>query len=909
MTLLGVEVLPEVAALGVAFGLVYGLLAVGLVLMFRTSGVLNFAHADVGVLGATLVALAVTHWHVPYPLALLLAVAVGVAVGAVTEVVVVRRLRAVPLVMTVVATLGLGQALLLVAAAIAGPAQGVAFPGPPGLPTFELGALHVGRPVAAMLLVGPLAAAGLAAWLARTRTGLELRAAAANASAARLVGIPAARLSAAAWGIAGGLSVVTAALVGAAPGFIGGSLSGPTLLLRALTAAVLARMTSLPGAMLAGVLVGVTEQVVLWNVQGGLVEAVLLAAVLGVFVTRNARPQGGDPPERWMAVEGWRPLPPALRDLPGVRLARRLAMAAAIAAVAVAAATVNNSVAVRLTSLVAFAIVAQSVGIVTGLAGRLTLGQFALAGVGAVASLRVLAATGSTGLALAAAAVTAGAAAVVVGLPALRVRGPLLAVATLGLALVTEAWLLPQAWALGPVTTPERLRLGGLVADTGRRSLVLALLIGAVVLWLVRNLRASGIGRRLKAVRDSPDAARALGIDPARTTVLAFAAAGMVAGVGGVVLAHSLTVVTPSSFPAMANVTVVAMAVVGGIGTLAGPLLGALFVVALPLLVPLDAAGLATMAFGWFLLVVYVPQGLAAPARWIRDQVVDQLAARAGHDPTALRTTGPDRAPRPPDEAVSATPPMVLPGRGPGGSTLLARGLARSFGGVRAVAGVDLDVGPGEIVGLMGANGAGKTTVVDLLAGFVPPDHGRVRLDGRDVTHLPASTRARRGIVRSFQDPRGFPTLTVQDAVCVALEHAAPTRVLPALTGTGGRARRVRDQALALLEEFGLAAHAHVPVRTLSTGMRRVCELACLSAMAPRVLLLDEPSAGLADAEVARLVALLRGLHQRLGTSLVVVEHDLALVGALADRVIVMEDGGILAEGTPDDVLGVAQRV
>jgi ABC-type branched-subunit amino acid transport system ATPase component len=219
--------------------------------------------------------------------------------------------------------------------------------------------------------------------------------------------------------------------------------------------------------------------------------------------------------------------------------------------------------------------------------------------------------------------------------------------------------------------------------------------------------------------------------------------------------------------------------------------------------------------------------------------------------------------------------------------------LRKRFGAVCAVDGVTLALAPGETLGLVGPNGAGKTTVVDLAAGFVRGGSGAVRLDGADVGRLAPHSRATRGLVRSFQDAQLFATLTVEEVVRLAVEQDRARR------GAGGRTR-------ALLAQHGLSAYAATRVCELSTGTRRIVELTVVVALEPRVLLLDEPSAGLAHDEVDGLAELLAGVRARVGAAMLVVEHDLRLVAALSDRLAAMVAGRIVAEGTPGTVLGDA---
>jgi branched-chain amino acid transport system ATP-binding protein len=262
---------------------------------------------------------------------------------------------------------------------------------------------------------------------------------------------------------------------------------------------------------------------------------------------------------------------------------------------------------------------------------------------------------------------------------------------------------------------------------------------------------------------------------------------------------------------------------------------------------------------------------------------------------------------------TDAGPERTAPG-GPagGGAVLEAEGLCVSFDGVAAVQDVSLAVRPGEIVGVIGPNGAGKTTLFDLLSGFLRPEAGRVRLLGRDVTRASPSARARAGLGRSFQDARLFPSLTVTEAVAAACERwvrvkdplSAAFRLPNAYDSERAVARRV-DELLELLE---LGRYRASFVGELSTGTRRVVDLACLLAHEPSVVLLDEPAAGIAQREVEALAPLIRRVRDETGATLVVVEHDIPLIEAVSSRLVAMDQGGVVTEGPPGEVLA-DQRV
>lgn len=238
---------------------------------------------------------------------------------------------------------------------------------------------------------------------------------------------------------------------------------------------------------------------------------------------------------------------------------------------------------------------------------------------------------------------------------------------------------------------------------------------------------------------------------------------------------------------------------------------------------------------------------------------------------------------------------------------LAVRDLAVAFGGIRAVDGVSFEVRPREIVGVIGPNGAGKTTVFDLISGFTPLDAGRIDLNGVDVTSLGPSGRHARGLGRSFQDARLFPELTVEETLAVALERWVTSRSAVAaalhLPGVFDSEAQTSSRVAELLDVMGLQAFANSFVRELSTGTRRVLDLACQVAHRPSVILLDEPSAGIAQSEVEALGPVVRRLCDEMGASLVIVEHDIPFISQVSDRLLALDQGRVIASGRPGDVL------
>ncbi|WP_027343165.1 ABC transporter permease subunit [Hamadaea tsunoensis] len=864
----------DALVLGLFTGLTYGLLAVGLVLVYRSSRFLNFAHGSIGVFGAAVLAVLV-RTGLGYWAALPAALLAAAAIAALVEAGVVRRLAGRPPVTGMIVTLGLSQFLLVAALLIdGGGLSGLTYPKPPGLPTITVGRTPIGPAFVAMALLTPVVLGGLALFLRRTRYGLGIRAAADAPETARLNGVPAHRMASFAWGIAGAVAAFSAILVTPTQGTQSVDTLGPDLLLRGLAGAVAGRMTSLPKAFAASLAIGVGERLLLAaGASSGVVEACLAGFVLVVLLSqpRLGRRDAGAP--------GWL-RPPAAHPWAG-----RAVTLAGLAIAAGLAYAVSNDTASALTSIAGFAVAGLSVLIVTGLAGELSLGQFAYAGIGAAVSLHVAAATGRFVPALAAGCAAGALAAVLVGLPALRLRGLPLAATTLAFALATSAWLLRLPILLGDGVTAAKPSWGGYPLDLAKDYYLYAVGVLGLALWLTYNVRRSGFGRVLIALRENEDAARAFTVGVPLRRLQAYALAGALAGLGGAVIGHGQTQVTVNSFPASAGIDVVALVVVGGLGLLGGPVLGAILLIGLPALLDLGIAGQAALTLGWLAVIVFLPDGLGG------------TLARLG------RRLLPRRTPPPPEvPAEPVLPARTLPVPPADAALLRVRGVARSFGGVQAVSGVDLDVRPGEIVGIIGPNGAGKTTFFEIVAGFTRPASGTVTFAGRDVTTWSPQRRARLGLARSFQDARLFATLSVREALMVAGERRHPSGLVSAVLGAPGPDRRKAAGADRLIALLGLGTVADQPIGQLSTGTRRFVELACLLALEPALLLLDEPSSGVAQADGAALADLLLRINAELGVALVVIEHDLHLLARLADRLVAMESGRVIADGPAGEI-------
>ena len=528
-----------------------------------------------------------------------------------------------------------------------------------------------------------------------------------------------------------------------------------------------------------------------------------------------------------------------------------------------------------------YAIVGLGYGLIFGQAGALSLAQGAFMGLGAYVS-GILATR--YGIAFdAALPLSVGVpvvAALLVALPVLRLKTHYFALATLligqiALLLATQ-WQSVTGGANGIGGVPPLSIFGQALG--GRMPTLLAIWSGvAVVAVLAWQVTRGRLGDAFAVLRVHPAAARAIGIDIDWLRLTAFLLSAAYAGLAGSLYVHAIGVLSPDilGFPVM--VTCLTIAVVGGRLRVAGLVAGAVLIIELPewMRVLRDDY---LLAYGCLLLLVIV----AAPAG-----LVDWLDRLLGWVWTA------------PAPILPAPIAVPLQGRADDGVLLQVTGLRRSFGGVRALDDVSLELRAGEVVGLIGPNGSGKTTLLNVVTGIFHPASGSVRLAGRELVGQAPYRVARLGIARTFQTAALAPDMSALDNVAVArgAAHLGLGQALCAGLRDAPRAR-ARGEAMALLERMGAASRAGMPARNLPPGFARRVEIARALATNPCLLLLDEPAAGLNETEQADLSERLRRVADD-GVALVVIEHNMPFLAPLVDRMICLDHGRLIAAGTP----------
>jgi len=505
------------------------------------------------------------------------------------------------------------------------------------------------------------------------------------------------------------------------------------------------------------------------------------------------------------------------------------------------------------------AIAGIGLNVLLGLAGQVSFGHVGFYALGAyTVAVLTVAAKWSFWTALPAAAAIAGVTGALLALPAVRVKGPYLAMVTIAFGFIVEhvavEWRGLTGGQNGIMGIPSPSAFGVAVGERGVA--IMAIAIAAVATLAYYFIERSAFGKAMRAVKDSETAAESIGLSPVRIKTAAFAISALLAGVAGALFAPLSGFVTPSTFAFSQSILFVLVVLIGGAGSVAGPLVGATVVVLLPELL----AGLAEyrlLFFGALLLVVLwiAPEGLVgAVGRFLPNRKsARERATGSFHFVPDVRTG------------------------------LDVKGLGISFGGVRAAHDVSLSAKPGQVTSLIGPNGAGKTTVLNMLSGFYRPDAGEVRLGDLEAQRLPAWRIARAGLARTYQTTQLFGSMTVAENVGIALKVKANDSIEP------------------ILEFVGYQGSVEARASDLPHVDKRLVEIARALASRPAVLLLDEPAAGLSAGDKGKLAALLRRIADG-GVAVVLVEHDMSVVMGISDHVVVLDAGLKIAAGTPEEI-------
>jgi branched-chain amino acid transport system permease protein len=540
-----------------------------------------------------------------------------------------------------------------------------------------------------------------------------------------------------------------------------------------------------------------------------------------------------------------------------------------------------------------YGIVAIGLNILAGYAGQLSLGHAALMAVGAytaallskgLASMPFFAASGlHIWLGIIVATAAAALFGALLAIPSLKVRGPYLAMVTIAFGWVIfkilQEWSSVTGGDLGISGIPKP-RIGSLTLLMKQYYyVVLAVFLGVLVAQY--KLITSQYGLRLRAMKHSEIGAASVGINVYRVKVAVFTLSAAFAGLGGALFAHQQNYISPDNFQFFSSVFFLLAVLFGGAGTLLGPVIGAAVLTLLPEMLH-DFDTYRLIVYGSFILITLylLPKGV--------------MGALEGRGTSSRRET-------PDTKSARASPRWIV---GTKGSQLEVRNVSRSFGGVRALQNVSMSVAPGSVHALIGPNGAGKTTLINILTGFYQADLGELTMDGAVLRLRSLSDAASLGIARTFQTIKLFGDLTVLEQVMVGFARHSQVGILRALIGD----RRLRldaehsaAEAQELIRFVGLDGFENASASRLAYGHRRLAEIARALAVRPKVLLLDEPAAGLVAQEIEALADVIRRLRE-CGLTIVLVEHHMDLIVSVSDRITVLDYGEVIAEGAPSSI-------
>jgi ABC-type branched-subunit amino acid transport system ATPase component/branched-subunit amino acid ABC-type transport system permease component len=876
----------QFGVLALGTGAIYVLLAQGIIVIYRGSGIINFAQGAFAMVGGFLFLELRGSAGWPAVPAILGAAAVTGILGLLVHLGIMRPLRAASALTRTVATLGV--LIVLESSAVLVWGGDVHFTSP-YLPQDLLSVGDVSIGVDRLWLLGIAAALTLGLWIAARYTllGLATSAVAESEPSAAALGWSPDFVAGANWALGCALAGLAGALVVPITGVEAGATT--LLVIPALAVCLLGSFSSFPLTLLAGLGLAIAESEVARYVstQGASKSIPFLVIVVVLMVQGRALPLRSHLFERFPALGAGR------CDL-------RVALGALVGAAAVILFVLDaNSLDAAIVTL-AWTIMMLSVVVLTGYTGQLSLGQLALAGVAALVAGRLLA---DHGWPFELGCIVGISAAIGVGLlfalPALRTRGANLAVITMGFGLALYLMVFTNIDFTGESGIPVgSISLFGIEIDALRhpqRYAMVVTLALVLCMWLVSNIRRSHVGRELIATRTNERAAASLGINVVAAKFSAFAVSAGIAGVGGIMLAFRNGTLGFAGFDVFSSVQLVAFSVIGGVGFVAGAILGSTFVPGG--LVQVLSRDVLTSASDEVTNYIAVIGGIALLAVLIKSP--DGLASTIRR-PRRWRTDAPD-APSPSKDALAVSRARATPTR-VSAARLEVRDLTVRFGAVTALHDVGLALETGKILGLIGPNGAGKTTLIDAVTGYVRPATGAIELDGRALTNTPAHRRARAGITRSFQSLELFEDLTVLENLRCASDRRN-------VWGYLGSLIRPQDTplppaAVAAVHDFALVDALDRKPTELSYGRRRLVAIARAVASGGSFLLLDEPVAGLGGGEVEELATLVRGLATDWNLGILVIEHDVGFVMSVCDEITVLDFGEQIAYGPPDQVRG-----
>jgi ABC-type branched-subunit amino acid transport system ATPase component/branched-subunit amino acid ABC-type transport system permease component len=878
---------------GVTTGSIYGLIAIGVALTYKTSGILNFAQGALAIVAVdSYIYLTVNLGISAYVAAVLSVLAVGAMVGLVFEVLGRLLVRSVPA-LSVVATIGVLLAIqglsTLIGPDLVGGRPHLVLPPLPGA-TIQIGGVNVGEDQLIIMGVTLLVVLALSLFLRVFRVGLALRAVIDHPDLVGAGGRNPIALRRLAWvigSIFASLSGVLLALsptYGPDPGTVG------SFVVPAFGAAALGFFTNLPLVYVGGLAMGVMAALLTKYVTAGWLLGLspsipLIALLLMLLVTGR---------HRWVQRRAATPDRLAVRR-PVVRRTSLPFAGVALVGLAFVPEITGFKVGIYTTGLV-YVMIFLSLGLLVRTASQVSLSHLGFTAIGAATFAHFATSFGLPWpIAVLGAGLVTALVGVVVALCAIRLSGVFFALATLAFGYLLQQLFYSSRWMFGAFDLAAP-RPSFAESDRTFYYLVLGILVCAAV--LVIAIARTRLGRLLSAAVDAPRSLETHGTNVTVAKLLVFAISTFLAGIAGALFASLNNVAEPSAFPAASSLTIVAVLFVLPFAEPWYAFAAAAAFYLFPVEVNFTNTGAWTSFLFGTLAVAAVVMSVIRPSL-----LPNRARARAGPNRMRSRLVGAPAPAREPNQSTAA-PARSVPSRASGSMEGLELvDITVRFGGLVAVNGVSLNAPIGRVTGLIGPNGAGKTTLFDVSSGLVTPAHGSVLFRGNDITTLSTPGRARLGLGRTFQQAQLSASMTVGETVALGCEASLAGRhVHSQLFSRAGDAELVAATAAEAIDLVGISAMADQRTSELSGGERRLVELARALAGTSDLFLLDEPSAGLDAVEVAHFCQVVQDMVDARGVGVLLVEHDLSVVLGICDHVYVMDFGRVIFEGPPAEL-------
>jgi sulfate-transporting ATPase len=864
------EDILKFALLGLGTGALYALAAQGMVIIYRGSGVINFSHGAMALLSAAVFAQLRMDMQLPLYIALPIAIGCSALFGFLLDFLIMQRIRSASPLSRLIVTLGaLGMIESIV---IASYGSGLRFVDQ-FLPdnAVSIAGISISSDRLWLLAISLVITLALWAIYRFTEFGRQTTAVAENSRTAAAVGISPNAVSQINWTLGSALAGLTGILLVPVTGLMASTM---VLLINPILAtALVGRFASFPLTLMGGLLIGIAQSWInLADIGGGWSSAVPFLVIIALLIVRGqSLPMRGFIADRLPSV--------GAAMAPGKKSFIALIIAALLITI------VSEDYLAAMTATMLSAVILLSIVVLTGLAGQVSLGQYAFAGVGAFVAARIADVYGLHFIVcFTVAIIVAVAFGLLFALPALRTRGINLAIATFGLGVSLDELVFKNKDLTGgfigtQVTPPSLFGFSFDYIEHPQRYAFLVLALLAVCALVVSNLRRSAGGRRLLATRSNERAATAVGISVVGAKLYAFAVAAAIAAAGGVLTAFRYPNVRfDAGYSSFDSIPAILMSFLGGVGFIAGAVVGGLMSLGgvvnetISSVIELNEWMGFAVGVGAITMVMTNPDGLAALFYRRR-----KPATQIGSNAYSL-------------SKISRCP----------AKNLEISNLSVHFGGVVALNDVSFSVEPGQVVGLIGPNGAGKTTLIDAISGFTKVTNGTLRICNDDISALTPTERARLGASRSFQSLELFDDLSVEEHLRCASEQTHKAALISDLFRPSEKP--LSSVALQTIEIFKLQPVLHCLPKELSYGQRRLLGIARAVATQPSVLLLDEPAAGLTSAETRELGQLIEVLAKDWGIAVLLIEHDMNLVMNHCDALVVLDFGNKLASGTPEEV-------